>query len=123
MSGASTPADLMRKCSSEFGIKFVTEYGSTECSPTITLGQLSDSFENQTTTCGKVMPFVELKITNDQGQIVPFNTVGNSELASRKPYPHKMTDTDQICLDNCITIVFQFMFEVSIFSRATGTMK
>ena len=79
MSGASTPADLMRKCSLEFGIKFVTEYGSTECSPTITLGQLSDSFENQTTTCGKVMPFVELKITNDQGQIVPNNTVGNSK--------------------------------------------
>ena len=96
MSGASTPADLMRKCSSEFGIKFVTEYGSTECSPTITLGQLSDSFENQTTTCGKVMPFVELKITNDQGQIVPSNTVGNSKSCFGAVLDKKKLD--RICL-------------------------
>jgi acyl-CoA synthetase (AMP-forming)/AMP-acid ligase II len=72
VTGASTvPPILIERMRRELGIQTViTGYGMTECGA-ITMCRPGDSIERIAHTCGRVLPGLELKIVNDQGEELP----------------------------------------------------
>jgi fatty-acyl-CoA synthase len=83
MAGATCPIELMKRVISDMGANEVTiVYGQTESSPGITQTLRDDSLERKTTTVGKALPNVEVKIVDPAtGLEVPPNVQG--ELCSR----------------------------------------
>jgi len=66
----------------KYGIRGSRGYGSTE-HPTISGAEPGDPLEKRATTDGRLMPNVEVKLVDDDGQVVPPGQPG--ELASRGP--------------------------------------
>lgn len=80
MAGATCPVEVMKKVIDLMGAKEMTiVYGQTEASPGVTQTRDHDSLELKTTTVGKALPNVEVKIidpvteeekpTNEQGEL------------------------------------------------------
>lgn len=83
MAGSTCPIEVMKRVIKDMGANEMTiVYGQTEASPGITQTRDHDSLEIKTTTVGKALPNVEVKIADLQtNEEVPFGTQG--ELCTR----------------------------------------
>ncbi len=83
MAGAPCPVQLMRNVASRMKMEeIVILYGLTEASPLMTATTSNDSLEIRSTTVGKVIPGIELKIVDAHtGEVVPRGVQG--EICSR----------------------------------------
>ena len=82
MAGSPCPVEIMKRVQTEMHMPEVTIcYGMTETSPVSLQTTFDDPLEKRTTTVGRVHPYVEVKIVDEGGQIVPRGTVG--ELCTR----------------------------------------
>ncbi len=83
MAGSTCPVELMKRVIKDMGAKEMTiVYGQTEASPGITQTRKEDSLEIKTTTVGRALPNVEVKIVDPgTGKEMPPNEQG--ELCSR----------------------------------------
>jgi fatty-acyl-CoA synthase len=83
MAGSTCPVEVMKRVINDMGANEMTiVYGQTEASPGITQTRDQDSLELKTTTVGKALPNVEVKIVDQStGEEVPFGVQG--ELCSR----------------------------------------
>ena len=100
MAGAPCPIETMKRVVQDMNMHEVTiAYGMTETSPVSFQSSTDDPLEKRVSTVGRVMPHLEIKIVDDQGQVVPVGTKG--ELCTRgysvmKGYwedPDKTADT------------------------------
>jgi fatty-acyl-CoA synthase len=62
--GSLVPADLVRRIESTFGVRFCIVYGTTECSPLVTMTRFADTPEDKAETIGRPMPQTEVKIVD-----------------------------------------------------------
>jgi len=82
MAGAPCPIEVMKKVNDLMNMKEVTIcYGLTEASPVTNLTKPDDPIELRITTVGAPSPFVEIKIVDIEGNIVPVGKQG--EICSR----------------------------------------
>jgi len=80
--GSLVPADLVRRIESTFDVRFCIVYGTTECSPLVTMTRFDDTPEDKAETIGRPMPQTEVKIIDPlTGEIVAPGAVG--ELCAR----------------------------------------
>lgn len=80
--GSLVPAELVRRIEETFGVRFCIVYGTTECSPVITMTRFSDTPEDKAETIGRALPQTEVKIVDPiSGVVVEPGTVG--ELCTR----------------------------------------
>ena len=80
--GSLVPAELVRRIEATFDVQFCIVYGTTECSPLVTMTRFDDTPDDKATTIGQAIPQTELKIVDpDGGEIVPIGVVG--ELCAR----------------------------------------
>jgi fatty-acyl-CoA synthase len=80
--GSLVPAELVRRIEATFGVRFCIVYGTTECSPLVTMTRFDDTPEDKATTIGRAIPQTEVKIIDPvSGQTVAPGTVG--ELCAR----------------------------------------
>jgi len=71
MAGATCPVSLMNRVIDNMHMKEVTiAYGMTETSPVSFQTLIGDSLEKQTTTVGQAHPFLEVKIVDDNNEVV-----------------------------------------------------
>ncbi|MDR3350808.1 MAG: AMP-binding protein [Prevotellaceae bacterium] len=77
MAGSPCPTDTMRQVQSKMNMKEITVcYGMTETSPVSTQSFANDELERRVSTVGTVHPHVEIKIVDEQGNIVPRGVAG-----------------------------------------------
>lgn len=82
MAGAPCPIEVMKKVISEMNMTDVTiAYGMTETSPVSFQSSVDDSLERRVTTVGRIHPHVEVKIVDEEGEIVDVGVQG--ELCTR----------------------------------------
>ena len=83
MAGSTCPVEVMRRVIEDMGAKEMTiVYGQTEASPGITQTRDHDSLELKTTTVGRALPHVEVKIVDPvTGEEMPVGQQG--ELCTR----------------------------------------
>jgi fatty-acyl-CoA synthase len=82
MAGSPCPVEIMKRVQSEMHMPEVTIcYGMTETSPVSTQTAVDDPIDKRTGTVGRVHPFVEVKVVDEAGRIVPRDTPG--ELCTR----------------------------------------
>ncbi len=83
MAGSTCPVELMKRVIKDMGANEMTiVYGQTEASPGITQTRKEDSLEIKTTTVGRALPHVEVKIVDPgTGKEMPPNEQG--ELCTR----------------------------------------
>lgn len=82
MAGSPCPIEVMKRVISDMNMVDVTiGYGMTELSPLSFQTCPEDSLEKSVTTVGRAHPFVETKIVNEEGQVVPRGVQG--EILSR----------------------------------------
>jgi fatty-acyl-CoA synthase len=80
--GSLVPAELVRRIESTFGLRFAIAYGTTECSPLISMTRFDDTAEDKATTIGRPVPQTEVKIVDPlSGDVVACGEVG--ELCAR----------------------------------------
>jgi len=79
--GALVPAELVRRIEGMLGVRFCIVYGSTECSPLVTMTRFDDTPEDKAETIGRPIPQVEVKIADPTGAVVGPGVVG--ELCTR----------------------------------------
>jgi fatty-acyl-CoA synthase len=80
--GSLVPAELVRRIESTLGVQFCIVYGTTECSPLLTMTRFADSAEDKAATIGQPMPQTEVKIVDPiTSEIVAPGIVG--ELCAR----------------------------------------
>jgi len=84
MAGSPCPIEVMRHVIDKMHMAEVTiAYGMTETSPVSFQSSRSDSIERRVSTVGRVLPHVEVKIVDENGDTVPRGTPG--ELCTRGP--------------------------------------
>ncbi|MEP5759829.1 MAG: AMP-binding protein [Litoreibacter sp.] len=77
MAGAPCPREIMRKVQAQMNMKEVTiAYGMTETSPVSFQSNVDDPLEQRVSSVGRIHPHVEVKIIDDDGQIVPVGRQG-----------------------------------------------
>jgi fatty-acyl-CoA synthase len=78
MAGSPCPIEVMKRVSSEMGIKEMSiAFGMTETSPVTTQVRIDDTLEHRCGTVGQVMPHTEIKIVDPaSGRIQPRNEPG-----------------------------------------------
>ena len=82
MAGAPCPVEVMQRVNSEMNLGEVTIcYGMTETSPVSFQSFVDDPTDKRCETVGRVHPHLEVKIVDQDGQIVPVGTQG--ELCTR----------------------------------------
>ncbi|NIW24823.1 MAG: AMP-binding protein, partial [Gammaproteobacteria bacterium] len=82
MAGAPCPIELMHRVMHDMHLEQITiGYGMTETGPLSTQTAIDDPVEMRVGTVGRVLPHTEVKIVDDQGGIVPYDTPG--ELCTR----------------------------------------
>jgi fatty-acyl-CoA synthase len=80
--GSLVPAELVRRIESTFGVQFCIVYGTTECSPLVTMTRFADTAEDKAETIGRPLPQTEVKVVDPiTGEIVAPGVVG--ELCAR----------------------------------------
>ncbi|MFT4614677.1 MAG: fatty-acyl-CoA synthase [Bacteroidia bacterium] len=71
MAGAPCPVEVMKKVIDRMNMSEVLiAYGQTETSPVNHMTIASDSLQKRTETVGRAVPWVEIKIINEHGQVV-----------------------------------------------------
>jgi fatty-acyl-CoA synthase len=82
MAGSPCPTEVMKRVIEQMHMGEVTiAYGMTETSPVSFQSSTDDPFERRVSTVGRIHPHCEVKIVDEQGQIVPCGTTG--ELCTR----------------------------------------
>jgi fatty-acyl-CoA synthase len=82
MAGSPCPIELMKRVNREMNMSEITiAYGMTETSPVSFQSSTDDPIERRVSTVGRIHPHVEVKIVDDDGNIVPIGTTG--ELLTR----------------------------------------
>jgi fatty-acyl-CoA synthase len=82
MAGSPCPVEIMKRVQNEMHMPEVTIcYGMTETSPVSTQTAVDDPVEKRTGTVGRVHPYVEVKVVDEQNRIAPRGTPG--ELCTR----------------------------------------
>jgi fatty-acyl-CoA synthase len=80
--GAPVPAELVRRVEERLGVRFSIVFGTTECSPLLTVVELDDSAQDRAGTLGRPLPQTEIKIADAAtGDLVPVGQAG--ELCAR----------------------------------------
>ncbi len=80
--GSPVPVAVAREFERRLGIPFSVGFGTTECSPNVTMTRLDDPPEIRTTTLGTALPHTEVMIADPvTGAPTPIGTVG--ELCAR----------------------------------------
>jgi acyl-CoA synthetase (AMP-forming)/AMP-acid ligase II len=80
--GAPVPAELVRQVEGRLGVRFSIVFGTTECSPLITVVKLDDPAQDRAETLGSPLPQTAIKIADvATGEPVPVGQVG--ELCAR----------------------------------------
>jgi len=98
--GAPIPGDMVQRAY-EYGIKLCEVYGSTESVPHAFV-RLEETLELMGSTSGRAIEGVEVRIVDENRQVVPIGTMG--EEASRGPnvfvgYINDKTETDKVLDD------------------------
>ena len=82
MAGSTCPVEVMRRVQDRMNMCDVTiAYGMTETSPVSTQTLPDDPFEARIASVGRVLPYIEIKIVDQAGEIVPRGVQG--ELCTR----------------------------------------
>ncbi|MEQ1565139.1 MAG: AMP-binding protein [Myxococcota bacterium] len=82
MAGSPCPVEVMRRVTTEMHLREITiAYGMTETSPVSFQSTVDDPLERRVSTVGRVMPNLEVKIVDPDGQLVPVGEKG--ELCTR----------------------------------------
>ena len=77
MAGAPCPVEVMKRVISEMHMQdILIAYGQTELSPINNMTLHDDSLERRTETVGRAMPWVEIKIVDEAGHVVPVGQKG-----------------------------------------------
>ena len=77
MAGAPCPVEVMRRLISEMHMNdILIAYGQTEVSPINNMTLPNDSLERRTETVGRAVPWVEIKVIDDAGRVVPVGEKG-----------------------------------------------
>ena len=77
MAGAPCPVEVMKRVISEMHMQdILIAYGQTELSPINNMTLPDDSLERRTETVGRAMPWVEIKIIDELGRVVPVGEKG-----------------------------------------------
>jgi fatty-acyl-CoA synthase len=77
MAGAPCPIEIMKRVMNEMHMKEVTIcYGMTETSPVSFQTEISDSVAHRVETVGRIQDYLEAKVVDKYGTIVPTNTTG-----------------------------------------------
>ena len=77
MAGAPCPVEVMKRVISEMHMESVLiAYGQTELSPINHITRPDDSLKRRTETVGRAMPWVEIKIVDQDGRVVPVGEKG-----------------------------------------------
>lgn len=79
--GAALPIEIMNRFEERFGIKIYEGDGPTECSPVTCVNPIGG--RRKAGSVGKAVPFVEMKIMNEDGHELPTGEVG--EICVRGP--------------------------------------
>ncbi len=74
--GAPVATELITKFETAFQAEVANGYGQTECSGVITSIRSKDSTEKKSTTCGKALPGVSLKVVDSNGKVVALGQPG-----------------------------------------------
>lgn len=82
MAGSTCPIEVMKKVITDLHMEGVQiAYGMTETSPVSMQTAADDSLEHRVSTVGRTQPYLETKIIDNEGRIVPRGEVG--ELCTR----------------------------------------
>ncbi len=77
MAGAPCPVDVMKRVISDMHMKHVLiGYGQTEVSPVNHLTLPDDPIEKRVETVGRAVPWVEIKLVDAEGRVVPIGEKG-----------------------------------------------
>ncbi len=77
MSGSTCPPEVVRECVSKLNTNnMVVIYGQTETSPVITANCINDTLTNRTQTIGKPLEHIELKVLDQNMNIVKYDEPG-----------------------------------------------
>ena len=77
MAGAPCPVEVMRRLISKMHMKdILIGYGQTEVSPINNMTLPDDSLERRTETVGRAVPWVEIKVIDESGRVVPIGEKG-----------------------------------------------
>jgi fatty-acyl-CoA synthase len=72
MAGSSCPADVMTRVIEQMHMRDVTIcYGMTETSPVSMQTKSDDPFDKRVSTVGQIHPYVEVKIIDEDGRVLP----------------------------------------------------
>ncbi|MEL6427389.1 MAG: AMP-binding protein, partial [Pseudomonadota bacterium] len=82
MAGAPCPIEVMKRVQSDMNMTEVTiAYGMTETSPVSFQCDVDDPLDKRVSTVGRILPHVECKVVDENGQTVPVGVQG--ELLTR----------------------------------------
>jgi fatty-acyl-CoA synthase len=77
MAGAPCPVEVMKRVLSEMHMDdILIAYGQTELSPINNMTLPNDTLERRTETVGRAMPWVEIKVVDEAGRVVPVGQKG-----------------------------------------------
>lgn len=77
MAGSPCPAEVMRRVINNLHMEHILiGYGQTEVSPLNHLTLPNDPFEKRVKTVGRAVPWLEIKLINSDGQVVPIGEKG-----------------------------------------------
>ncbi len=77
MAGAPCPVDVMNRVISDMNMKHILiGYGQTEVSPLNHLTLPDDPIEKRVETVGRAVPWVEIKLVDEMGRVVPIGEKG-----------------------------------------------
>lgn len=77
MAGAPCPVEVMKRVISQMHMQdILIAYGQTELSPINNMTLPDDSLERRTETVGRAMPWVEIKVIDEEGHVVPVGQKG-----------------------------------------------
>ncbi|MGI9233314.1 MAG: AMP-binding protein [Woeseiaceae bacterium] len=77
MAGAPCPVDVMKRVISDMNMKHILiGYGQTEVSPINHLTLPEDPIEKRVETVGRAVPWIEIKLVDDAGRVVPIGEKG-----------------------------------------------
>lgn len=127
MAGAPCPKEIMQRVTSEMNMKEVTIcYGMTETSPVSFQSFVDDHTEKRCETVGRVHPHLEVKIVDQNGQIVPVGTQG--EICTRgysvmKGYWEDAERTSESIIDGWMYTGDLAVFDQDGFCSIVGRVK
>ena len=127
MAGTPCPVEVMQRVNSEMNMKEVTIcYGMTETSPVSFQSFVDDPTDKRCETVGRVHPHIEVKIVDQDGQIVPVGTQG--ELYTRgysvmKGYWEDTENTAESIVDGWMHTGDLAVFDQEGFCSIVGRVK